>query len=94
MIKWYKFNNFHSFLDETYVDFTSGPKSSDSDIDFDLDMNIKVSKVAAILGANGSGKSNLMKPLAFLRWFLTSSFKDIKQRDNIPLEVKNIKALL
>lgn len=87
MIKWYKFNNFHSFLDETYVDFTSGPKSSYSDIDFELDVNTKVSKVAAILGANGSGKSNLMKPLAFLRWFLTSSFKDIKQRDNIPLEV-------
>lgn len=87
MIKWYKFNNFHSFLDETFVDFTSGVKSSYSDIDFQLDKNTKISKVSAILGANGSGKSNLMKPLAFLRWFLTSSFKDIKQSDNIPLAV-------
>ncbi|WP_321149202.1 helicase HerA domain-containing protein, partial [Aeromonas jandaei] len=62
MIKWYKFNNFHSFLDETFVDFTSGVKSSYSDIDFQLDKNTKISKVSAILGANGSGKSNLMKP--------------------------------
>ncbi|MEA9416169.1 ATP-binding protein [Aeromonas caviae] len=85
MIKWYRFRNFHSFLDDTYVDFTSGMKSSTSSFDFQIDERTKISKVSAILGANGSGKSNLMKPLAFLSWFMTSSFQDIKQDGKIPV---------
>ena len=28
---------------------------------------------------------NLMKPLAFLSWFMTSSFQDIKQDGKIPV---------
>src|ERR1019366_5179420 len=34
----------------------------------------RVPKVVALYGANASGKSNVLKALAFLRWFLLESF--------------------
>ena len=56
------------------------PKKKDSQNEIRIDSNSIV-----IIGANGSGKSNLMKPLAFLSWFMTSSFQDIKQDGKIPV---------
>lgn len=36
------------------------------------------------MGANGSGKSNLLKPLAFLSWFCSDSFKSMDNSDELP----------
>jgi AAA15 family ATPase/GTPase len=83
MIKWYKFKNFHSFKEETFVDLTLKANSAESSFDVDLD-GTRVSKVLAILGPNGSGKSNLLKPLAFLKWFCHSSFKDLENKELLP----------
>lgn len=83
MIKWYRFKNFYSFKDETLVDLTLKANSAESSFDVDL-KDARVSKVLAVLGSNGSGKSNLLKPLAFLRWFCHSSFKDLENKELLP----------
>jgi len=73
MILRYAFENFYSFAEKTEVDFTVGlqaqgrsglVQSSESQI---------VNSVLGIFGANASGKSNLLKPLGFLSWFILDS---------------------
>ncbi|HAT3744016.1 TPA: AAA family ATPase [Serratia marcescens] len=83
MIKWYRFKNFYSFKDETVVDLTLKSNSSESSFDVDVN-NSRVSKILAVLGSNGSGKSNLLKPLAFLSWFCEHSFKDLESKELLP----------
>lgn len=85
MIHWYKFKNFYSFKDETKVDFTLKKNSSSSNLDAYIG-DTRVSKVTAVMGANGSGKSNLLKPLSFLRWLTNSSFKEQDTDDILPFQ--------
>lgn len=84
MIKWYRFKNFYSFKDEQLVDLTLKENSSVSSLD-QLWGNERITKVMAVMGANGSGKSNMIKPLAFLSWFCSESFKSMDNSDSIPV---------
>lgn len=84
MIKNYAFSNFHSYLDETFVDLSVSNKTPHSYFDYELSNGTKVSKVIGVFGANGSGKSNLLKPLAFVSWFITQSFKSLEKGEEIP----------
>ncbi|MCG5371160.1 ATP-binding protein [Providencia rettgeri] len=84
MLLWYRFKNFYSFKDEVEVDLRL--KKNSSETDYDVVFNgEKVTKVLAVMGANGSGKSNLLKPLAFLHWFSRFSFKDLEPKEKLPL---------
>ena len=74
MIKSIRISNFYSFADETTVDFTLGKKPTPSGFDIDLADGSRLNKVIAVVGANGSGKTQLIKPLAFLGWFVCDSF--------------------
>ncbi|MCS6173190.1 AAA family ATPase [Shewanella baltica] len=84
MIKWYRFKNFQSYLDDCFVDFTVNKKSAHSYFDYLLDDETKITKVMSVLGGNGSGKSNLIKPLSFLSWFIPMSFKSMDKDEKIP----------
>ena len=84
MIKNYKFSNFHSYLNETVVDLTVSKRALHSYFDYECTDGSKISKVMCAFGANGSGKSNLLKPLAFVSWFLTESFRSLKEDEEIP----------
>ncbi|MCV5343198.1 ATP-binding protein, partial [Escherichia coli] len=42
-------------------------------------------KVMCVFGANGAGKSNLLKPLSFAAWFVTNSFKKMDAKQLIPI---------
>lgn len=73
MIKYIRFNNFYSYLDDTEVSFEVGKQATSSAYDFTLETTqdtYRLNKVMAVLGANGSGKTQLLKPLVFLKWFL------------------------
>lgn len=74
MIKTIRISNFYSFVGETEVDFTLGKKPTPSGFDIDLADGNRLNKVIAVVGANGSGKTQLIKPLAFLSWFVCDSF--------------------
>ncbi|WP_251359461.1 ATP/GTP-binding protein [Kangiella sp. TOML190] len=85
MIKKYTFENFQSYLEECHVDFTVNKKSAHSYYDYELEDGSKIAKVMAVLGANGSGKSNLLKPLSFLSWFIPNSFGSLERNEGIPI---------
>lgn len=84
MIKWFRFKNFQSYLDDCVVDLTVNKKAAHSYFDYELSDGSKVAKVLGVFGANGSGKSNLIQPLAFISWFLTDSFKSLDESEKIP----------
>ncbi|MHA6609154.1 AAA family ATPase [Photobacterium damselae] len=85
MIKNYSFKNLCSYRDECFVDFTVNKKAPHSYYDYELIDGTKVAKVMAVLGANGAGKSNLLKPLSFLSWFIPDSFGSIEKDASLPL---------
>jgi AAA15 family ATPase/GTPase len=68
-----KFKNFYNFYEEQEIDFTLGKRCTRSNFDIDLQNGSRVSSILNILGHNGSGKTNLLKVLPFLKWFLNVS---------------------
>lgn len=83
MIKNLLFENFYSFAEETILDFGLGKKPTPSGYDIDIGGE-RWNKAIAIVGANGSGKTQLLKPLAFLSWFVSESFLGNNPDSEIP----------
>lgn len=83
MLKKITVSNFYSFSDETVIDFSLGKKPTPSGYDITLDGD-RFNKAIAIIGANGSGKTQLLKPLAFLSWFIVDSFLGTAPDEAIP----------
>lgn len=73
MLLSYEFANFQSFLDPTVVDFSLDGKSRLTDWMTESPTG-HVTKVMAVIGPNASGKTALLKPMAFLSWFVARSF--------------------
>ena len=46
-----------------------------SDLVFESPGGTRLSKILAVIGPNGSGKTNVLKPLPFLGWFIAHSFR-------------------
>lgn len=90
MIKNITFSNFYSFADETVVEFALGKKPTPSGFDIVVDGQ-RYNKAVAVVGANGSGKTQLLKPFAFLSWFVTDSFLNSDPDDKIPCEPHQLK---
>lgn len=75
MLHSFRFSNHYSFRESTAVSFALDGKAPDNRMSFASPTGDRLSKVLAVFGANGSGKTNLLKPLAFLNWFLRDSFR-------------------
>lgn len=78
-----RFKNFYSFAEETVIDFAVGKQPMASGFDIALPAQ-RLNKVIAVVGANGAGKTQLIKPLAFLSWFVSSSFLEQSPEQLIP----------
>lgn len=83
MIKNISFSNFYSFYEETFVSFEVSQKPSKSLYDVNLENN-RLNKVVSVIGANGSGKTGLIRPFAFIEWFISNSYIELKPDDLIP----------
>ena len=84
MLHRYAFSNFQSFRHRTEVDLTLTKKVALTNWMTEVPTGERVSKIMAAIGPNGSGKTALLKPLAFLGWFISQSFQ-IPTESAIPL---------
>ena len=75
MLHRYAFSNFQSFRERTEVDLRLNGKVPPVAWEAVSAGGHRLSTVAAVIGANGSGKTALIKPVAFLVWFLKNSFQ-------------------
>lgn len=87
MLIQFNFKNFKSFRDEISLDLTSTKISEHAEHIVNI-ANDKLLKVAAIYGANASGKSNIYEAFEFMTYYVTESFKfggesDVKQKDDV-----------
>ncbi len=73
MILRYTAENFFSFQSRTEVDFTIGAQAGTRSGMIESDLGTRANSVLGVFGANASGKTNLLKPLGFLSWFILES---------------------
>jgi uncharacterized protein len=75
MIVSFKFKNFYSFKDETVVSFENSRAEPTDGLYFEA-LGHNLSKAIMITGANGAGKSNVLKALSFIYQFMFHSFEE------------------
>jgi hypothetical protein len=75
MLHSYAFSNFQSFRERVEVDLTISRKVALTDWMTDAPTGERLSKLMAVVGPNGSGKTALLKPMAFISFFIAHSFQ-------------------
>jgi energy-coupling factor transporter ATP-binding protein EcfA2 len=78
MIYRLEIENFYCIRDSQILDLTVPRMTPDNPERFapiSKGSDLRAPKVVAVFGANGSGKSTVLKALAFLGWFLKDSFQ-------------------
>ena len=73
MLIQFNFKNFKSFRDEVSLDLSATKITEHEDHVVDI-ANDKLLKVAAIYGANASGKSNVYDAFDYMSYYVTESF--------------------
>lgn len=86
MLHEFSMRNFYSFADEATVSFCVGEHAPDNELFFKSPSGTRLSKLLAAIGPNAGGKTNLMKGLVFLRWFMLQSFRGMEAKDKIPVD--------
>ena len=74
MLIQFNFKNFKSFRDEVSLDLSATKITEHEDHIVDI-ANDKLLKVAAIYGANASGKSNVYDAFDYMTYYVAESFK-------------------
>lgn len=75
MLHSYAFSNFQSFRERVEVDLTISRKVGMTEWMHEVPTGERVSKLMAVIGPNGSGKTALLKPMVFMSWFIANSFQ-------------------
>jgi hypothetical protein len=74
MLHRYAFSNFQSFRERTEVSWLLDRKVPEAVWSRRSPSGERISSVMAVIGANASGKTTLLKPVLFLNWFISNSF--------------------
>jgi AAA15 family ATPase/GTPase len=91
MLLEFSFANFLSFKDKVTFSMVATSlkdrKSDSADTTFSAggEVSVVLSRACAVFGANASGKSNLIKAMAFFKWFVMNSSKDVQAGEKIPV---------
>lgn len=75
MLKSFAVRNFHSFHEQVQITLELSKHTPDDHRAFETPLGTKLTKVLAVIGPNASGKTTLIKSLAFLDWFIRQSFQ-------------------
>lgn len=86
MLHSFAFKNFLSFKERTEVSFALTKKASAHGWDATSPAGQRLATAMAVVGANGAGKTSLIKPLAFLNWFIAHSFLQSQPTAQIPIK--------
>ena len=70
----YTFRNFQSFRESTHVSLELNNKTPTRGWEANSASGKRLSTALAVLGANGAGKTAMLKPLTFAAWFMGQSF--------------------
>ncbi|MBQ7111967.1 MAG: ATP-binding protein [Thermoguttaceae bacterium] len=74
MLLQFTFQNFRSFRDEATLDLTAAELPEEADVERYVSVDgEKVLRAAAIYGANGGGKSNVVKAFQSMGWYVCNS---------------------
>lgn len=74
MLRAFALQNFQSFKDPVRISFELGAHAPDDNRACQSESGSRLSKAMAVIGANASGKTTLIKALVFLDWFVKHSF--------------------
>ena len=91
MIAKLEIENFYSIQDRQILDLAApgnAPAITDHLMETWIGSQERVPKIVAIFGANGSGKSNILRALSFIVWFVRHSFFTTDSR-SLPFEPYN-----
>jgi len=86
MLRYFRVKNFYSIRDEIELSLLLGASHPDDHLCVHSVSGEKISKVVLLAGHNASGKTNVLKTLAFLHWFMAHSFYALQPREAIPFE--------
>ena len=84
MLKSFTVRNFQSFREQVAISLGLSKHTPDDNRSFLTPLGSRLTKALAIIGPNASGKTTLIKSLAFLDWFMRHSFQS-KVEAPIPL---------
>ena len=68
MIRKIRFSNFYSFYREQEISFLANKKKTDDY--YNSESGDQIAKIAAFIGGNASGKTNVMRLFSFLSYFV------------------------
>ncbi|MBN2755063.1 MAG: ATP-binding protein [Candidatus Goldbacteria bacterium] len=87
MIHSFSFKNFCSFAERADIHFDNQRKDLNNNMICSTANNEKLSKILMLAGANASGKTSVLKALAFIRWLIRDSFIVAAEEENsIPVD--------
>ena len=91
MIIQFSVENFRSIMEPATLSLVASSlkdvRVATEDVIFDIDgMDVSLLKSAVILGANASGKSNVIKALEFFKSYIIDSFKNLQAGEEIGVE--------
>jgi AAA15 family ATPase/GTPase len=75
MLKSFAVRNFQSFHEQVQISLELNKHTPDDNRAFQTSSGSKLTKALAVIGPNASGKTTLIKSLAFLDWFIRQSFQ-------------------
>src|SRR5687768_7009339 len=84
MLHSYAFSNFRSFREQAEVRLTLAENAPVNSWAAQSPAGSRVTTALAVFGANGSGKTSLIQPLAFLNWFIRHSF-NVQPDSDVPV---------
>lgn len=86
MIRHVSFTNFCSLRRSGKWDLTAGPSTPIDDSFVRSNRGDHVSLLCGVFGPNASGKTNLLKTISFLNFFLRGSYREQDAEERIPVD--------